>query len=78
MNIVKHVDNMNQNIYLIFFSAKIKIFDIFIRNTVKNVENMNKILHLQQLNNQLQERVEFLQKRERDLLESLMKTQKRK
>jgi len=39
---------------------------------------MNKILHLQQVNNQLQERVEFLQKRERDLLESLMKTPKKK
>jgi len=45
---------------------------------MKNVETMNKILHLQQVNNQLQERVEFLQKRERDLLESLMKTPKKK
>lgn len=45
---------------------------------MKNVETMNKILHLQQTNNQLQDRVEFLQKRERDLLETLMKAQKKK
>jgi len=51
---------------------------VFKRAVMKNVENMNKILHLQQVNNQLQERVEFLQKRERDLLDSLMKVQKKK
>ena len=61
-----------------FGGFAIKIEGGFIRAVMKNVENMNKILHFQQVNNQLQERVEFLQKRERDLLDSLMKVQKKK
>jgi hypothetical protein len=46
--------------------------------SAQNVSEVGDAMQLRQMNTQLQKRIEFLQKREKDLLEHLMKVQKEK
>jgi hypothetical protein len=51
------------------------------RNTPKSAQSSNEIgdaMQIKQMNTQLQKRIEFFQKREKDLLEHLLKVQKNK
>ncbi|OMJ79509.1 hypothetical protein SteCoe_20477 [Stentor coeruleus] len=46
--------------------------------SAQNVNEVGDVMQLKQMNTQIQKRIEFLQKREKDLLEHLMKIQKEK